>query len=81
MDVSATPTLSRDSWAHIWHILSFTDICRCLFEAMDEARTAFGTDQDIIFIYEQKPEKAEKRHQQRVEQQSKQPEQLQCSEQ
>lgn len=48
---------------------------------MDEARTAFGTDQDIIFIYEQKPEKAEKRHQQRVEQQSKQPEQLQCSEQ
>lgn len=45
---------------------------------MDEARTAFGTDQDIIFIYEQKPEK---RHQQRVEQQSKQPEQLQCSEQ
>lgn len=50
---------------------------------MDEARTAFGTDQDIIFIYEQKPEKAEKPQQQlqqRVEQ-PKQPEQLQCSEQ
>ncbi|XP_060661861.1 protein GUCD1 isoform X1 [Drosophila nasuta] len=28
-------------------------ICRCLSEAMDTARTAFGTDQDIIFIYEQ----------------------------
>lgn len=36
--------------------LCFTDICRCLFESMDQARTAFGTDQDIILIYEQKPD-------------------------
>ncbi|KAH8289331.1 hypothetical protein KR054_003869 [Drosophila jambulina] len=29
-------------------------ICRCLIESMDTARRAYGTDEDIIFIYEKK---------------------------
>lgn len=35
-------------------LLLLTDICRCLVDSMDTARRAYGTDEDIIFIYEKK---------------------------
>lgn len=60
MDVSSQADLKQNTLQLIAFSISFsfcfTDICRCLFESMDQARTAFGTDQDIILIYQQKPE-------------------------
>ncbi|EDX01360.1 protein GUCD1 isoform X1 [Drosophila yakuba] len=32
-------------------------ICRCLIDSMDTARRAYGTDEDIIFIYEKQATK------------------------